>query len=1334
MSSQMSMDIKQNYQSIYSNFMSLFNMDPSVSNSLNKNNKIPPSTAENNSLQQYLSLLNSISLPGDKAVNSKSNHDTTEATKNSENKPLENNNAKSTLKKSNSGVDLVFSSSDTMSKLMTDLETTKKEILSLKNETSNALPNGNKVSTSAKKISPSSTLSSSKRKKSTTSIENSNTINSTIAPATNATSLSKANTAAESAPSVLPNLQNPLSLLTALQFPMLSNSTSTTTNVTPSTTVNDKKATPVNILPNPTLPATSTTSVLPNLNALTSLLSSATGMPVLPNTTTGTTTPALPLLPSTSTLPLLQPNLADNSTPSVLPNLFNTNGLTSLPGLSALQTNTMTSNLGLPGFPTNNTSNLPPIQPNLINSTNLPLLNSNFLSSTLPAFPSNTNSSASTLPPLQPNLSKLTTPLPPLINPLFNSLLPQASLLSKLPALTPSNLSEQILQAQAQLNLLLQQQSGNLSLFMLPSQNQFNPLALLMNMIQQQNASALNPLQNTNLIQQQIQQLLLMQSLTLLQQQQQQQQQQQSKNEAASNNSKEAISKNKIDNKTTESNSNSKVDKDTKKTTITVDLTIDNTPEITIESLKEGHPSKSEANLISTMEIEVDKGGKEKDESNDKTIKEGKNAVNVDQQMMKIVLSPPKDQDQSHDATTLPMNNERVADLNKILTNTLSSTTEKLKNETNSNSCIPSPRLEKIHEENDLFNKLTKEIGVINNKFLIAPPSPAPSSSSVNENSEVPENNPGFDLLLAPNAIQSVTTTVTITENSTSKVEKTKNNEVEIVNKKDTQNQDDITTSMDVDYLNNLVLKESSKTCQSPKEICKNAKEMQSSNLAIDLKCESRLDTPISLHSLDSHGNTPMSVNSLDESCMNVDTPISLDSINLKQDSSKPASSLNPSDLKNESDVQVDLPSVINISRIKQEKNEEAKDKQECQSKVSGINEVKNAVKEKIEENATLLKSKEKGVLQASDGKDPMEDEIKDIREKIKIEIEDEKKGQSQNKEEEKISTVKTTETSTSVNKTQNPFILPQGSAAAPGKNLPSLFLPNLLVPPIPNPMNSLNILMPNLKPDLLSNPLAPNLSNDLLVSSLNALNNSTTSLPNAPSTSKTPESSLSTSSTTPAKKPFVPLATPLTSSLINPTSATNYTQSLLLGQNKAPINPLQNIFANSLGDLTNFKAPIFPLNMNLLVPKLNTTIKKPIKRRISQTSSESEFSDEKNDMEGLTSTSPTVNNINGGSRKRGKYETDEKKRNVLERNRQAALKCRQKKKQWLISLQKQIDTYTAENETLQNQAILLQEEILTLKALLLTHKPCSINKNNDIINPIPTASTPMNDLTNTYL
>ncbi|KND03661.1 uncharacterized protein SPPG_01131 [Spizellomyces punctatus DAOM BR117] len=75
----------------------------------------------------------------------------------------------------------------------------------------------------------------------------------------------------------------------------------------------------------------------------------------------------------------------------------------------------------------------------------------------------------------------------------------------------------------------------------------------------------------------------------------------------------------------------------------------------------------------------------------------------------------------------------------------------------------------------------------------------------------------------------------------------------------------------------------------------------------------------------------------------------------------------------------------------------------------------------------------------------------------------------------------------------------------------------------------------------------------------------------------------------------------------------------------------------------------------------------------------------------------------------------EEKRRTFLERNRQAALKCRQKKKQWLQSLQAKVDFLTTDNENLQNQATQLREEILNLKTLLLAHRDCPIAKQNGL-------------------
>ncbi|KAG9284042.1 hypothetical protein G9A89_022816 [Geosiphon pyriformis] len=70
----------------------------------------------------------------------------------------------------------------------------------------------------------------------------------------------------------------------------------------------------------------------------------------------------------------------------------------------------------------------------------------------------------------------------------------------------------------------------------------------------------------------------------------------------------------------------------------------------------------------------------------------------------------------------------------------------------------------------------------------------------------------------------------------------------------------------------------------------------------------------------------------------------------------------------------------------------------------------------------------------------------------------------------------------------------------------------------------------------------------------------------------------------------------------------------------------------------------------------------------------------------------------------------EEKRRNFLERNRQAALKCRQRKKQWLANLQNKVEYLVQDNERLENQATALREEILNLKTLLLAHKDCPIS------------------------
>jgi len=62
-----------------------------------------------------------------------------------------------------------------------------------------------------------------------------------------------------------------------------------------------------------------------------------------------------------------------------------------------------------------------------------------------------------------------------------------------------------------------------------------------------------------------------------------------------------------------------------------------------------------------------------------------------------------------------------------------------------------------------------------------------------------------------------------------------------------------------------------------------------------------------------------------------------------------------------------------------------------------------------------------------------------------------------------------------------------------------------------------------------------------------------------------------------------------------------------------------------------------------------------------------------------------------------------------------AALKCRQRKKQWLANLQAKVEIFSSENDNLSAQVSSLREEIVGLKTLLLQHKDCPVSQNQGI-------------------
>ena len=74
------------------------------------------------------------------------------------------------------------------------------------------------------------------------------------------------------------------------------------------------------------------------------------------------------------------------------------------------------------------------------------------------------------------------------------------------------------------------------------------------------------------------------------------------------------------------------------------------------------------------------------------------------------------------------------------------------------------------------------------------------------------------------------------------------------------------------------------------------------------------------------------------------------------------------------------------------------------------------------------------------------------------------------------------------------------------------------------------------------------------------------------------------------------------------------------------------------------------------------------------------------------------------------KPETEEEKRkNFLERNRQAALKCRQRKKAWLNELQAKVEQLQVENERLQQTIGGLHDEVGRLSSILMQHRECGL-------------------------
>ncbi len=72
----------------------------------------------------------------------------------------------------------------------------------------------------------------------------------------------------------------------------------------------------------------------------------------------------------------------------------------------------------------------------------------------------------------------------------------------------------------------------------------------------------------------------------------------------------------------------------------------------------------------------------------------------------------------------------------------------------------------------------------------------------------------------------------------------------------------------------------------------------------------------------------------------------------------------------------------------------------------------------------------------------------------------------------------------------------------------------------------------------------------------------------------------------------------------------------------------------------------------------------------------------------------------------------------ILTLFRVAALKCRQRKKQWLANLQSKVELFSTENDALSATVTQLREEIVNLKTLLLAHKDCPVSQAQGLHGP----------------
>ncbi|PNF42975.1 Cyclic AMP-dependent transcription factor ATF-2 [Cryptotermes secundus] len=120
-------------------------------------------------------------------------------------------------------------------------------------------------------------------------------------------------------------------------------------------------------------------------------------------------------------------------------------------------------------------------------------------------------------------------------------------------------------------------------------------------------------------------------------------------------------------------------------------------------------------------------------------------------------------------------------------------------------------------------------------------------------------------------------------------------------------------------------------------------------------------------------------------------------------------------------------------------------------------------------------------------------------------------------------------------------------------------------------------------------------------------------------------------------------------------------------------------------------------------------TVKESIQKQSSAKVSRSEVSKA---VPETHATSPaSVTPARRASSSSGNEDPGEKRQKFLERNRAAAMRCREKRKTWIQELERRAEEMLATNQQLQSEVASLRKEVADLKTLLLAHKDCPVTQ-----------------------